>query len=171
MKKYLFVDDQPNYLKRHRDTLREAGYEVEMARDLGAAWERIEQERETGNPFDLVLIDLALDRKVPEFKKEDEELRDALLSQGHGDVPISGQALGLRLWRLRRELQQRYCYVTNYSALWVESLDKQNPEFGAKALEKLENILLLDKRQLWLENVEEKFQRAYQMWEDERWLR
>nr|VFJ71447.1 MAG: Response regulator receiver domain-containing protein [Candidatus Kentron sp. FW] len=168
--KYLFVDDQPNYLNPHKKILKNAGHEVTTTRDLDAAWAWIEKERKADQPFDLVLIDLGLDRKVSEFKKEDEELREDLLSRGHGDIPISGQVLGLRLWRRRKELQQRYCYVTNYSYLWVEKFDEQNPEFGGKGLEVLKDTLMLNKSELWSDNVEEKFQRAHQKWQEEGWL-
>nr|VFJ43919.1 MAG: Response regulator receiver domain-containing protein [Candidatus Kentron sp. FM]VFJ44263.1 MAG: Response regulator receiver domain-containing protein [Candidatus Kentron sp. FM]VFK06154.1 MAG: Response regulator receiver domain-containing protein [Candidatus Kentron sp. FM] len=162
--KYLFVDDQPNYLRVHKDTLREAGHEVEIARDLDVAWKRIEEERKAASPFDLVLIDLGLDRKILEFEQEDEELRKKAFAAR------SGQALGLRLWRRRRELQQRYCYVTNNPWILGE-LEGEDPELGAKASKELNDTLVLDKSKLGPENVEEKFQRAYRIWEDEQWLR
>ena len=167
--KYLFVDDMPKYLKIHVNALRDAGHVVEIACDLSTAWKWIGDERKTDNPFDLVLIDLGLDRKVMEFKKEDEELRDALLSKGYGDLPISGQALGLRLWRRRNALQQPYCYFTNHLQLWLENFDKEDPEFGGETLEGLRD-LMLDKSDLWPGNIKEKFWRARQVWKDEQWL-
>nr|VFJ61901.1 MAG: hypothetical protein BECKFW1821B_GA0114236_106815 [Candidatus Kentron sp. FW] len=161
--KYLFVDDQPNYLDPHEEVLIDAGHEVEMALDIGVAWKRIEEERKNGNPFDLVLIDLGLDREIPGFENENKELREAFRA------PRSGQALGLRLWRRRKDLQQRYCYLSNNPWILAE-IDKKDPEFAGKTLEELDDILVLDKSKVWPDNVEGKFQRAHQKWQEEGWL-
>nr|VFJ49563.1 MAG: Response regulator receiver domain-containing protein [Candidatus Kentron sp. DK] len=168
--KYLFVDDMPNYVSIHRKALGKAGHVVVSARDLDFAWDLIEKESLTGSPFDMVLIDLGMDRKDPAFEQEDRELRGILQSRGYGDLPISGQSLGLRLWRKRKTLWQRYCYITNHSILWVDNADGQDPEFGGKLWETVDNILLLDKSDLWLGNIEKKLQVVGKIWENEGWL-
>nr|VFJ43917.1 MAG: hypothetical protein BECKFM1743A_GA0114220_100126 [Candidatus Kentron sp. FM]VFJ44253.1 MAG: hypothetical protein BECKFM1743C_GA0114222_100099 [Candidatus Kentron sp. FM]VFK06156.1 MAG: hypothetical protein BECKFM1743B_GA0114221_1001111 [Candidatus Kentron sp. FM] len=167
-RKYLFVDDMPKYLDIQIQALREAGHRVEIASDLGVAWMWIEGERKADNPFDLVLADLLLARKTGEFGREDQQLRDGLRSKGYGDIPESGQALGL--WRRRHEMRQPYCYVANFSWLWVENVDKQDPEFGGKTVEEPDDILMLNKSRLWPDNIEGKLLRARQAWEDEQWL-
>nr|VFK53931.1 MAG: hypothetical protein BECKTUN1418F_GA0071002_10335 [Candidatus Kentron sp. TUN]VFK55853.1 MAG: hypothetical protein BECKTUN1418E_GA0071001_10345 [Candidatus Kentron sp. TUN]VFK58290.1 MAG: hypothetical protein BECKTUN1418D_GA0071000_10796 [Candidatus Kentron sp. TUN] len=160
--KYLFVDDQPNYLDTHQDTLKDAGHEVEVVRDIGDAWSRIEKERENGTPFELVIIDLGLDREIPEFESENRELRKDFRAR-------SGQALGLRLWRRRKELKQRYCYLTNNPWILVEA-DGGDSEFGGKTQEELDSILVLDKSGVWPKDIEGKLQRAYEKWQEEGWL-
>nr|VFJ43918.1 MAG: hypothetical protein BECKFM1743A_GA0114220_100127 [Candidatus Kentron sp. FM]VFJ44258.1 MAG: hypothetical protein BECKFM1743C_GA0114222_1000910 [Candidatus Kentron sp. FM]VFK06155.1 MAG: hypothetical protein BECKFM1743B_GA0114221_1001110 [Candidatus Kentron sp. FM] len=165
-RRYLFIDDIPQYLRIYLKILRNAGHSVEIIDNIGAGWTRIECD----GPFHLVLIDLGLDRKIREFDREYEEIIDTLRAQGYGSLPISGQVLGLRLWRRRKEMQQRYCYLTNHPQLWLANLNPDDPEFGGEKPEILRDMVL-DKSDLWSRNIEEKFQRAHQVWEDEQWLR
>lgn len=64
--RYLIIDDTPEHLKPLVQALRRAGHEAVFARDLGVAWQWLER----GDRFDLVAIDLALDRYAQEFAKE-----------------------------------------------------------------------------------------------------
>lgn len=166
--KYLFIDDMPEYLKSHTRTLRRAGHTVEVARDIGTGWARITRNR-TDNNFDLMIIDLALDRDIREFDPEHQEMKENLQAQGYGDLPISGQALGLRLWHQRKARQQRYCYLSNHPQLWLSNLDGEDPEFGGETPKNLPD-LLLDKSDLWARNVEEKLQIAHGIWDRKGWL-
>jgi len=94
--KYLIVDDMPESLGLLIRTLRKIGHHVTTARDLDIGWQLIQHERET--PFDPVVPDLALDRKSLEFIQEQSVIRNAPSMRDYGDfLPISGQAIGLRL--------------------------------------------------------------------------
>jgi hypothetical protein len=166
---YLFIDDMPEYLKIHVRTLRKAGHAVETARDVGAGWSWIIRSK-TEHPFDMVIIDLALDRKIREFDREYEEMSNVLGSRGYGELRMSGQALGLRLWRRRKEIHQRYCYVTNHPQLWLDNINGADPEFGGETTGMLSD-LVLDKPDLWRGNIEEKLQNAYNTWEKRQWFR
>nr|VFJ56950.1 MAG: hypothetical protein BECKDK2373B_GA0170837_106212 [Candidatus Kentron sp. DK]VFJ59047.1 MAG: hypothetical protein BECKDK2373C_GA0170839_106912 [Candidatus Kentron sp. DK] len=168
--KYLLIDDMPSYLKSHKRTLESAGHTAELARDVGTGWISIKNGVDMGDPFDLVLIDLALDREIPEFNREYKEMKDVLHSQGYGDLPISGQALGLRLWRMREEIRQRYCYITNHPQLWLDNLNREDPEFGGEKLEELQQEVVLDKSDLWSRNIQEKLHIAHQVWMDKQWI-
>nr|VFK28040.1 MAG: Response regulator receiver domain-containing protein [Candidatus Kentron sp. MB]VFK29354.1 MAG: Response regulator receiver domain-containing protein [Candidatus Kentron sp. MB]VFK74760.1 MAG: Response regulator receiver domain-containing protein [Candidatus Kentron sp. MB] len=174
--KYLIVDDEVAHLRRWTRPLREAGHHVTIAREVDIGWERIQRERK--DPFDLVLLDLALDRRADEFTWEQGIVKEALSRRGFGDLPMSGQALGLRLWRRRRALKQRYCYVSNVrNLIWMPRLIADDPEFNepdpdAYGLEMPDNLLgvILEKSELSSNNVAEKLQKAWQIWEDNGWL-
>nr|VFK80657.1 MAG: Response regulator receiver domain-containing protein [Candidatus Kentron sp. SD] len=95
--KYLIIDDVPDMLKFLIRALREAGHTVMTARSLDVGWQWI--QREPGEspekkPFDLVLLDLVLDRKSPEFTWKQGLVRKELALLGHGDLPMSGQSPG-----------------------------------------------------------------------------
>nr|VFK64291.1 MAG: Response regulator receiver domain-containing protein [Candidatus Kentron sp. UNK]VFK71054.1 MAG: Response regulator receiver domain-containing protein [Candidatus Kentron sp. UNK] len=132
--KYLIVDDIPESLSLLIRTLRQAGHYVTTARDLDIGWELVWDKRET--PFDLVVLDLSLDRISREFIQEQSIIRNAPSMRDHRDfLPISGQAMGLRLWRRRKELRQRYCYLTHHRYFWAPQIDERDPEFERKASE------------------------------------
>jgi len=121
--KYLIIDDMPEHLKLPVRTLRKIGHQVTTARDLDVGWQLIRDEHK--EPFNLVILDLVLDTRSREFAWEQSIIRGALSPLGYGDLPTSGQAMGLRLWRRRKELQQRYCYLTNIPRLWIPKLDER----------------------------------------------
>jgi CheY-like chemotaxis protein len=162
--RFLIVDDTPEALKPLAGALRESGHETTTARDLSLAWLTIEKDR----LIDLVVIDIALDRYIREFADEQRQIREGLAAHGHEDLPMSGQALGLRLWRRRRELHMRYCYTTNHMYLWLPNLDRGDPEFaGGRAVD---HPTVLDKSTLWQHNVESKLMEAYGEWAKQGWL-
>lgn len=161
--KYLIVDDTPEHLKPLAQTLGGAGHGVVFARDLGTVWGWLER----GDRFDLVVIDLALDLYIQEFAEEQRIIKEGLASRGLGDLPMSGQALGLRLWRQRNQRRWRYCYITHHMHLWLAGLGHGDAEFGGKSLEDLAEVVL-DKSSLWPDNIAVKFQNAYEAWNQ--WL-
>lgn len=162
---YLIVDDTPEHLKLLAQTLRSAEHQVTFARDLGIAWGWLER----GDRFGLVVIDLALDRYIREFAEEHGVIKERLALQGLGDLPMSGQALGLRLWRHRKTLQQRYCYITHHRQIWLANLDAQQPEFGDGASKILDKVLI-DKSSIWPKNVLDILEDARHTWEEQKWL-
>nr|VFK39050.1 MAG: hypothetical protein BECKSD772F_GA0070984_10324 [Candidatus Kentron sp. SD]VFK43911.1 MAG: hypothetical protein BECKSD772E_GA0070983_10314 [Candidatus Kentron sp. SD] len=170
--KYLIIDDQLEHIKLPVRTLREAGHEVKTARHLDDGWRLIQHERE--HPFDLVTLDLALDRRSQEFAEEQQIIWGTSKISGQGNDPYtSGQALGLRLWRRRRKMQQCYCYITQHRDYWMAQLDEEDPEFEQKASElRLKWIpeLILDKSGLRANNVAEKLETAWKIWNNSGWL-
>lgn len=58
--KVLLMDDEQVILDVTNEVLKFLGYEVMFARDGAAAIELYRQERENGNPFDLVILDLSV---------------------------------------------------------------------------------------------------------------
>ncbi|WP_089724844.1 response regulator [Candidatus Thiosymbion oneisti] len=163
--KFLIVDDIPESLKPLTSTLRGRDHKITVARDLSVAWRYIEQKKQ----FDLIVIDIALDRYVEAFAEEQSIIRNGLTTRGHEDLPMSGQALGLRLWHQRNKLQQRYCYTTNHMYLWLPNLDPADPEFsGGEAADHA--AVIMDKSSLWQNNVEDKFTAARNEWDTQKWL-
>lgn len=163
--RYLIIDDTPEHLRPLAQALRGAGHEVVFARDLGIAWQWLEH----GDRFDLIAIDLALDRYSKEFAKEHKIIREGLALRHLGDLPMSGQALGLRLWTERKERKLCYCYITHHMNLWLAGLGGSDFEFAKKPLKEL-NKIVLDKSSLWPSNIVAKFQSAYDTWDQEQWL-
>ncbi|HOX34644.1 MAG TPA: response regulator [Methanoregulaceae archaeon] len=58
--KVLLMDDEQVILDVTNEVLKFLGYEVMFARDGAAAIELYRREREKGNPFDLVILDLSV---------------------------------------------------------------------------------------------------------------
>nr|VFK28041.1 MAG: Response regulator receiver domain-containing protein [Candidatus Kentron sp. MB]VFK29357.1 MAG: Response regulator receiver domain-containing protein [Candidatus Kentron sp. MB]VFK74761.1 MAG: Response regulator receiver domain-containing protein [Candidatus Kentron sp. MB] len=176
--KYLIIDDIPVHIKLLAVALRRAEHQVETARNLDIGWDKFKHERNIGTPFDLVVLDLTLDRKTQACAEEQEIIRESLILRDLGDLPMSGQAMGLWLWRQRKGLQQRYCYMSYHRYLWIPRLDGEDPEFdesdhesrGRKIPERLLG-LILEKSNLWPDNIAAVFQNAWQIWEDRKWLR
>jgi CheY-like chemotaxis protein len=163
--RYLFLDDNLVNQRPLVRALRNHEHEVFLSRDIGSAWKRIEE----GGLFDLVIIDIALDRYSDEFRAEYHLVRQGLGEHGFYDLDMSGQALGLRLWRERQQLRQRYCYVSNHPHLWLSGLPKGNPEFDGKDRSSLQDVVM-DKSSVWPSNVTKKFSSAYNVWENFQWL-
>ncbi len=165
MSSYLLVDDTPQHLKPLTLTLREAGHEILVARDLCTAWGWLAR----GDRFDLVILDIALDRDCPEFAEEANTVKQALVQRSLADLPMSGQVLGLRLWLQRKTLKQPYCYITNHPQIWVPNLVPHDKEFEAGTVREVAS-LVLDKSTMWASNVQAKLQAAIQHWDCKKWL-
>jgi len=162
--KFLIVDDTPEAMKPLAKALRDAGHETATARDLAIAWRRIQ----TQPRVDLVVVDIALDRYVREFAEEQRIIREGLVARVHGNFPMSGQALRLRLWRNRRTLRTRYCYTTHHMYLWLPNLEPHDPEF--RGGNSADHATIIDKSSLWQHNVESKFTTAFHEWDNNSWL-
>jgi len=162
---YLIVDDQPNFLKTWKRALEVCGNTVFIVRDLTAAWNLLAN----GKRFDLVIIDIALDRQEIAFQEDYRALQTGLAARGMGGLPMSGQALGLRLWRERKSWKQPYCYLTHNSQLWLEGQNYPDPEFlGLGPLRGPD--LVIEKTDVFARNVEAKFRAAFNIWMNEKWL-
>jgi CheY-like chemotaxis protein len=162
--KFLIVDDTPEALKPLTKALRDAGHETATARNLAIAWRHIQSQ----SPVDLVVIDIALDREIREFAEEQKIISNGLIARGHGALPMSRQALGLRLWRQRRALRIRYCYTSHHMYLWLPNLDPDDPEFGGG--NGTDHPTIMDKSSLWQNNVASKLTAAFHEWDNKSWL-
>jgi hypothetical protein len=163
--KILIIDDTPSHWRLLRQALQEGGHVVVVAPDVTGAWNWIAK----GDRFDLMVIDLALDRRAQEFQVEMKLINDALTASGYDGLPVSGQALGLRLWQRRQELMQRYCYASNHLQLWMEGLGKEEKEFSGLDRNAV-SPLLLDKSSLWKRNIEQYLNDAIQAWIGHQWI-
>jgi len=91
--KVLLVDDEEIILDVSREVLRFLGYDAAFAKEGGTAIERYRQEKEAGQPFDLIIIDLT----IPEGmggRETIEKLRSydpgvkAVVSSGYTNDPV-----------------------------------------------------------------------------------
>ena len=160
----LVVDDQPEFLIPFFPRLEAAGITIQVLRDLGDAWLEIA----AGARFDLVVIDIAFDSPAREFQAEQSLIRESLVQRGYGGLAVSGQALGIRLWRERQVRQTPYCYTTNHQNLWIENIPSDDPEFAGGL--PTEHGTIIDKAQLWPGEIVDKLQAAQQEWGRSNWL-
>jgi CheY-like chemotaxis protein len=91
--KVLLVDDEEIILDVSREVLRFLGYDAAFAKEGGTAIELYRQEKEAGQPFDLIIIDLT----IPEGmggRETIEKLRSydpgvkAVVSSGYTNDPV-----------------------------------------------------------------------------------
>lgn len=117
--KILLLDDLPDIMRLYAERLEKDGHQVLMLPDMTGALRVMKQAQA---PFDLLVIDLMLNRFEHEFTCEQEKLAKALAQRQQTNIP-SGQALGLRLWN--NSPRQPYCYLSAHPELWVAGLDQE----------------------------------------------
>ncbi len=120
--KILLLDDLPDVMRLYTERLEKDGHQVLMLPDMTGALRVMQQQAQAKAPFDLLVIDLMLNRSEHEFASEQEKLAKALAQRQQSNLP-SGQALGLRLWN--SPPRQPYCYLSSYPTLWVAGLDQE----------------------------------------------
>ena len=91
--KVLLVDDEEIILDVSREVLRFLGYDAAFAKEGGAAIELYIQEKEAGQPFDLVIIDLTIpeglggQETIEKLRSYDPEVK-AVVSSGYTNDPV-----------------------------------------------------------------------------------
>jgi len=91
--KVLLVDDEEIILDVSREVLRFLGYDAAFAREGGAAIELYKQGRESGQPFDLVIIDLTIpeglggEETIERLRSYDPDVK-AVVSSGYTNDPV-----------------------------------------------------------------------------------
>lgn len=91
--KVLLVDDEEIILDVSREVLRFLGYDAAFAKEGGAAIELYRQEKEAGQPFDLVIIDLTIpeglggQETIEKLRSYDPEVK-AVVSSGYTNDPV-----------------------------------------------------------------------------------
>lgn len=118
----LLLDDLPDLMLLYAERLEKEGHQVLILPDMTGALRVIKQQAQVKVPFDLLVIDLMLNRFEHEFAREQEKLAKALAQRQQPNIP-SGQALGLRLWNSLP--RQPYCYLSAHPGLWVAGVDKE----------------------------------------------
>lgn len=174
--KILVVDDQPEYLRPYRSTFATNNIDLRVAIDLNQAWQIIKNGKESGKKhdeqgykvFDLIVIDIAFDAPAREFKHEQDLIHDHLVRRGYGGLAISGQALGLRLWKQRGTLKQPYCYTTNHQDLWIQDIPAEEAEFGGGDASNHHTVI--DKASLWPGSIITTIESAVSEWVSKPWL-
>jgi CheY-like chemotaxis protein len=91
--KVLLVDDEEIILDVSREVLRFLGYDAAFAKEGGAAIEMYRQAKESGQPFDLVIIDLTIpeglggQETIEKLRSYDPEVK-AVVSSGYTNDPV-----------------------------------------------------------------------------------
>jgi len=91
--KVLLMDDEEIILDVSREVLRFLGYEAAFAKEGEAAIGLYRQEKETGRPFDLVIIDLTIPEgmggreTVEKLRSYDPGVK-AIVSSGYTNDPV-----------------------------------------------------------------------------------
>jgi len=90
--KVLLVDDEAIILDVSREVLKFLGYEAVFAREGGEAIRLYKQEKEAGQPFDLVIVDLTIPdgmggRETIEKLLEYDSGVKAVVSSGYANDP------------------------------------------------------------------------------------
>lgn len=91
--KVLLVDDEEIILDVSREVLRFLGYDAAFAKEGGAAIELYRQEKEAGQPFDLVIIDLTIpeglggQETIEKLRSYDPKVK-AVVSSGYTNDPV-----------------------------------------------------------------------------------
>ena len=91
--KILVMDDDESILMVTRDVLNHLGYAVSFARDGSEAVEKYKKARETGNPFDAVLVDLTIrggwggEVTIQNLRDIDPYVK-AIISSGYSNNPV-----------------------------------------------------------------------------------
>ncbi len=158
----LFVDDQPDVMRVYAARLENHNNQVLMLPDMTGALRTAQRQAKANTPFDLLVIDLMLDRFEPEFDCEQKKLAKALAQNQLPNIP-SGQALGLRLWNTLP--RQAYCYLSAHPRLWVAGVDH---EFNGASDAELA-LLLMQKDRLRSTELSEKLCDVVALWRNKGW--
>ncbi|RMD86968.1 MAG: response regulator [Calditrichaeota bacterium] len=95
-KKILVMDDDEQVRVVSEKLLQKVGYEVQVAKDGVEAIQLYEEARLTGDPYDVVIIDLQIEEgmggeeTIKKLKQKDPEVK-AILSTGDVNNPIFSQ--------------------------------------------------------------------------------
>lgn len=162
--KILLLDDQRDLMRIYKERLAETKNEIVMVSDMGTALLVMEKARST-SPFDLLVIDLLLKRFEPSFRKEHEQVSEAMSRERFGNIP-SGQALGLRLWQSSSRMP--YCYLSAHTPYWMKNLGGQTPEFDQVTTAELAQ-LLLEKGSVKLADLDTTFNMVLALWKAKGW--
>jgi len=90
--KVLLVDDEEIIIDVSREVLKFLGYEAVFAKEGGEALRLYKQEKEAGQPFDLVIVDLTIPegmggRETIEKLREYDSGVKAVVSSGYANDP------------------------------------------------------------------------------------
>lgn len=160
--KILLLDDLPDVMRLYADRLQSVGAQVVKRPNMAGALQAIEQAKADGKPFDLVVIDLMLNRMEREFTVEEKKLASASAQRQLPNIP-SGQALGLRLWSTLP--RQPYCYLSSHPGLWVPGVDREFE--GATGAEL--DLLRLHKDRVRSAELKTKLSQVIDLWRQKGW--
>ncbi len=158
----LFVDDLPDVMRVYAARLENEGHQVLMLPDMTGALRTAQRQARANTPFDLLVIDLMLNRFEPEFDGEQKKLAQALAQKQQPNIP-SGQALGLRLWNTLP--RQAYCYLSAHPQLRVAGVDQ---EFNGASDAELA-VLLMQKDRLRSTELSDKLCDVVGLWRNKGW--
>jgi len=91
--KVLLMDDEDIILDVSREVLRFLGYDAVFAKEGASAIEQYTREKESGRPFDLVIIDLTIPEgmggreTIEKLRSYDPDVK-AVVSSGYANDPV-----------------------------------------------------------------------------------
>lgn len=162
--KILLLDDVPDVMRLYADRLQREGALVVMRPNMTGALRAIAHAKADSEPFDLVVIDLMLNRMELEFTVEEQKLASASAQRQSSNIP-SGQALGLRLWSTSP--RQPYCYLSSHPGLWVPGVDR---EFEGATETEL-HLLRLHKDRVRSAELHAKLRNVIDLWRQSGWCK
>lgn len=160
--KILLLDDLPDVMRLYADRLKSVGAQVVKRPSMTGALRAIEQAKADSEPFDLVVIDLMLNRMELEFTVEEKKLASASAQRQLPNIP-SGQALGLRLWSTLP--RQPYCYLSSHPGLWVPGVDREFEDATETELD----LLRLHKDRVRSAELHAKLCEVIELWQNKGW--
>lgn len=163
--KILFVDDLPDLVRLYVERLQRDGHEAALFSDMTGALNALQHQAGTGKPFDLLVIDLMLQRFEPRFSPEYRKI-SAALAQAHLPNIATGQALGLRLWNTPPP-RTPYCYLSSHPTLWMRDLDN---EFEGANEEELA-LLRMDRDEVTSATLSEALGKVLDLWKRKGWTK
>lgn len=162
--KILLLDDVPDIMRLYADRLQREEALVVKRPSMTGALRAIEQANADGTPFDLVVIDLMLNRMELEFTVEEKKLASASAQRQSPNIP-SGQALGLRLWNMSQ--RRPYCYLSSHPGLWVPGVDREFEDATETELD----LLRLHKDRVRSAELKTKLNQVIDLWRQKGWCK
>jgi len=164
--KILLLDDQPNIIKIMASELKARQNEAFCAHCMRDGELIIDALRNKKENFDVVVIDLLLNRFEPSFAAEQSMVGEAMAREKLAEIP-SGQAFGLRIWQAGSGNRIPYCYMSAHPQYWMSGLG--NPvEFESADKSEL-NILQLEKGRVRMADFHTRLEKVIGLWRKKGW--
>ena len=164
--KILLLDDQPNILKIMASELKARENEVFSAHCMRDGELIVDALRNKKENFDVVVIDLLLNRFEPSFAAEQSMVGGAMARAKLAEIP-SGQAFGLRIWQAGSGNRIPYCYMSAHPQYWMSGLGSPVEFEGADKSEL--TTLQLEKGRVKMADFHTRLQEVVNLWKKKGW--
>ena len=163
--KILLLDDQPNMMKIMASELKGKNdvFCAHCMRDGELIVDALRNKKEN---FDVVVIDLLLNRFEPSFAAEQSMVGGAMARAKLAEIP-SGQAFGLRIWQAGSGNRIPYCYMSAHPQYWMSGLGSPVEFEGADKSEL--TTLQLEKGRVKMADFHTRLQEVVNLWKKKGW--